>query len=128
MKKLYKFEQDFYYGDISGIFLADPEEMQLFFSESRTLALGDALGKYSEVCLDLSMEDFTELPSGSLTEEEMKFFEMGVHALDQVKGDITDEILYGGHVDLEASLNYLDCLELLPYFLENNPFAYSEEE
>jgi hypothetical protein len=118
MKKLYKFEQDFFYGKISGIFLADPEEMELFFSESRNVALGDALGKHSEVYLDLSMGDFTELPSGSLTEEEMKLFEIGVHALDQVKGDITGEILYGGHGDLEGALEHLDCLELLPYFLE----------
>ena len=117
MKRLYKFSTEQYYGQIDGIFLADSEEMELFFKDhTHTIYLGEALGKHSEVELELTLSDFIELPLGSLTTSEMGLFCLGYDALALLKESIEDEISYAAKTGLLEILENLGCSYLFDYY------------
>ena len=53
---IYLVEKDLCYGQISSLFVATPEYVELLLNNS--IPLGEKLGKHSDVCLDLQPEDF----------------------------------------------------------------------
>ena len=57
MLGIYKYYCDCYYGDISGIFVADSDDVKAAIGHG--LYLGEVLGKHSQVEIELCEEDFT---------------------------------------------------------------------
>lgn len=73
MKKLYAFHWDFRGGDIEGLFLATPEEVDAIVGQ--TVYFGEVLGKHSSVDGELREEDFERLNASEafITEFEQLF-------------------------------------------------------
>ncbi len=62
MKGIYKFEWDFSYGILSGIFIADSEDISLLENNKIVLNFGEVLGKHSCVNeVNLDPGDFIKL-------------------------------------------------------------------
>lgn len=62
MKGIYKFEWDFSYGILSGIFIADSEDINLLENNKIVLNFGEVLGKHSRVNeVNLDPGDFIKL-------------------------------------------------------------------
>lgn len=57
MLGIYKYCCDCCYGEISGIFIADSEEVKSVIGKG--MRMGDVLGKYSDVEIEFYKEDFT---------------------------------------------------------------------
>lgn len=60
MRKLYRFAADFgRMGRLSGIFSADEKDIEN--SIGKTVNFGEVLGKHSEIVLNITNDDFTEI-------------------------------------------------------------------
>ena len=59
MKKLYKFHWDCYYGKITGLFVAEEQDIKDIIGTE--INFGNVLGKYSDVYRDIQNMDFQEI-------------------------------------------------------------------
>lgn len=91
MKKLYKFSQDWTYGKIEGIFIADSDQVKSIIGKE--IYFGEVLGKYSECSSTLEKKDFKIISSDPKV---IKFFEekiekklecFGYNPLDYISED-----------------------------------------
>lgn len=57
MKKIYKFNQDWCYGNLIGIFVADDKDIEFLINSDIIFNAGEVLGKYSEVTSGVSVND-----------------------------------------------------------------------
>lgn len=65
MLKIYKFDQDWYYGELFGIFIADDKDIEFLINSDIMFNAGEVLGKHSEVMAGVSTNDIIELSSNN---------------------------------------------------------------
>lgn len=63
MKKIYKFGQDWCYGYLYGIFVADEKDVEFLINSDIVFNAGEVLGKYSECTSEVSSSDIKEVSS-----------------------------------------------------------------
>lgn len=63
MLKIYKFDQDWCYGNLTGIFVADDKDIEFLINSDIIFNAGEVLGKYSEVTAGVSANDIKEVSS-----------------------------------------------------------------
>lgn len=63
MLKIYKFDRDWYYGELFGIFIADDKDIEFLINSDIIFNAGEVLGKHSEVISEVSVDDIVELTS-----------------------------------------------------------------
>lgn len=61
MLKIYKFDQDWCYGNLTGIFIADDKDIEFLINSDIMFNAGEVLGKYSEIMSDVSESDIKEV-------------------------------------------------------------------
>lgn len=61
MLKIYKFDQDWCYGNLTGIFIADDKDIDFLINSDIKFNAGEVLGKYSEIMSDVSESDIKEV-------------------------------------------------------------------
>ena len=82
MRRCYKIEEDYYYGDILGIFVCDEKYIKFMLKHKMTLRLGEVLGKYSDIVFECeSKSDFKVISSKKDELEILKKAEIGFNPL-----------------------------------------------
>lgn len=82
MKRCYKIEEDYYYGDILGIFICDDKYIKFMLDHKMTLRLGEVLGKYSDIVFVCEAKSDFKIVSSKKTElEVLKKAEIGFNPL-----------------------------------------------
>lgn len=61
MRKIYKFDQDWCYGMLTGIFIADDKDIDFLINSDIMFNAGEVLGEYSEIGGDVSESDIKEV-------------------------------------------------------------------
>lgn len=59
MENLYKFQYDFNYGVVEGLFLAEESEIQKITGTE--ICFGEVLGKHSDIFVDIEEDDFEKI-------------------------------------------------------------------
>jgi hypothetical protein len=114
---LWKFHYESDYGFIDGAFIASEREMDLVFGkQSRTICLGEALGKNSEVFMDLKKSDFTKLPSETIPRDKLDEFCLGYNPLELFRESIIDEMPWEFRDDPDRLKEYLQSQNLEELF------------
>lgn len=70
MENLYKFQYDFNYGVVEGLFIAEESEIQKIIGIE--ICFGEALGKYSDIFVDTEEDDFEKIEVSKETILELK--------------------------------------------------------
>lgn len=81
---VYKFDWDYVYGIINGIFIADEDDIKLLENSNISIYFGEVLGKHSEVEIKINPGDFTLVtddPEEIETIKKLKLF-IGFNPLD----------------------------------------------
>jgi hypothetical protein len=86
MRKLYMFEQDWSYGALRGIFVADDEQVKALIGQEAHF--GEELGKHSDCTATIDETDITELTDD---QEKIDWFlsvngTFGLNPLDYIEG------------------------------------------
>lgn len=127
MKGLYKMNVDYWYGNITGLFIADTSKIDFLINNPIGVYFGEVLGKYSEVEFQFNAEDLVLITSDEqiIKMVEDNDLEVGYNPLKQriadcetdiwkykddgtdVNGDFIDKWCNYDNYDVETFIDYL---------------------